>query len=709
MAKRIIAVLLFIVIGVALCLFLFGRGESERLSQLYVDSETWMQLIADRREYAASDTDPRQFFDAVYFDGYSLACDRTNHMLLYSLIENSRSAYDPSVKVTSRHFDVKVAFLGDGITDQQIRENKAIEMLLYTERYYVQYQLKCTTLPVVRIDIPAADIGEEYVKMQFHLFDNRKEAAYRTVASQAEIHLRGRHSTTLPKNDYRISLKNNTAGGNTSNHHVSLLGMRQDDDWIIKGLHSDKDRVREIFSTNLWYHACAGNNEFGIKNGIDYRLVEVFFDNRYWGIYGLCHPIDEKQLDINYGDSLFKKTGGISEEGIDYAASGYVPGYEYLGKDEENQAWESLRRHYRVFFADVQEAEYITNLSEIVDMENSIDTFLFLNLIQGVDNAHVRGKSILNNMYFAIKRDSGGKERMLYTPWDMDRTWGFDLSDRRVMDVEKNVIMDTNVVTRMLELGNKEIAEQVTRRYWNLRANEWSDIAIEQLITKLENDIYCSGAYARDYEKWFPDSAKGMVRDLAEFRQYVLARFEYMDGFVDALTRFPEEFIESRKKQNREEIVHEVFLGGFTDWLHNSVEADGSVYNGVGYKENTRMSTTSKAPKKAEGWYLTGHIPAKKGDVIRLGNASFFDIYNEAHENHSQIYFFDAEYNYITNSDVYWPENRMSDAWNAVYNDDGDVIEFMIPTSYSSSIAYIRLCARHLDEYSVITVNEEIY
>lgn len=56
-------------------------------------------------------------------------------------------------------------------------------------------------------------------------------------------------------------------------------------------------------------------------------------------------------------------------------------------------------------------------------------------------------------------------------------------------------------------------------------------------------------------------------------------------------------------------------------WLNlipTSIDTDGSIYNGTGYKTNTRLSS-SGAAKSQDGCVATGFIPAKSGDVIRLG------------------------------------------------------------------------------------------
>lgn len=143
--------------------------------------------------------------------------------------------------------------------------------------------------------------------------------------------------------------------------------------------------------------------------------------------------------------------------------------------------------------------------------------------------------------------------------------------------------------------------------------------------------------------------------------------------------------------------VPDVPTGDFTNTLTEA-----------GFSEGMRFSNTSLTDVEAAGWDITGYIPATRGDVIRFANVNFLDLDGTGGTSRAMIYLFDANKTYITCSANYDPNNLMSDAWSAVYGDDGDVVQFTIPTSYSANTAYIRIGARNIDQYSVITVNEPI-
>lgn len=134
-----------------------------------------------------------------------------------------------------------------------------------------------------------------------------------------------------------------------------------------------------------------------------------------------------------------------------------------------------------------------------------------------------------------------------------------------------------------------------------------------------------------------------------------------------------------------------------------------NVLTEVGFTENSRFSSSSKTDTAATGWDITGYIEAKRGDTIRMVNVDFIDLDGGGGAtSRAMIYSYDAEKTYITCSDGYSASTQMSDAWSPVYDTDGDLVQFTIPTSYSSDVAYIRIGARDISQYSVITVNEAI-
>lgn len=60
------------------------------------------------------------------------------------------------------------------------------------------------------------------------------------------------------------------------------------------------------------------------------------------------------------------------------------------------------------------------------------------------------------------------------------------------------------------------------------------------------------------------------------------------------------------------------FLPPYTNQIPISIASDGSIYNGKGYKENTRISTSSGNESSASGMTVTGFIWVPSGATIRV-------------------------------------------------------------------------------------------
>lgn len=151
-----------------------------------------------------------------------------------------------------------------------------------------------------------------------------------------------------------------------------------------------------------------------------------------------------------------------------------------------------------------------------------------------------------------------------------------------------------------------------------------------------------------------------------------------------------------------------VFSYAFTNELPISVDANGNVYNGLGFKENTRLNSAG-AEVTATGWDVTGFIPCKIKDVIRMQDMQFLDIDGTGGAYaRDGFYFYDSSFAFVTSSANFSPSSLPSSAWSPVYGDNGDLIQVTVPSSYNANIAYVRVGAKDITTDSIITINEVI-
>lgn len=512
---------------ISLALLLAGIGVL--LAILWSPATTLSRCSLETAEFDAiaqsrNPTD-EELITAIRFDDYALSFDAPGGRWFYSLMENSPTATDPTVAVTTAGAGISFAFENIPITDKLIHCNTPIRLIAYTDSTYREYSLVCTTLPILELRFPES-IGVEETEVQVRLFDNRSGSLSRVTTSRADAHIRGNLSTWYPKKGYKLSLTTDSLGNNLRNNDVSLLGMRQENDWILNAAYNDQDRVRQIFSAALWADGCGTNNLWGVENSNDYAYVELFCNDEYWGLYLFGYPIDRPQLGINSpGEYLYKKVSYDIPSAEDFAAGPEIPGYAFGGSsslgpnDPTGTAdWAALANYY----AALNGSDF-----SAMDLDNLIDTYLFTLMIQGVDNC---GKN-----YYISAKNLNGDTAYLITPWDFDLSWGntYDESDPNftVCTVGPEVNLTFEPFAPLLECDFASLAPRILARYQQLRSGPWSDEAMDALLNGYENAIFRSGAYARDTGRW-SDSTQTNQEDLSNFRAMVKARMACMDEYV---------------------------------------------------------------------------------------------------------------------------------------------------------------------------------
>ena len=128
-----------------------------------------------------------------------------------------------------------------------------------------------------------------------------------------------------------------------------------------------------------------------------------------------------------------------------------------------------------------------------------------------------------------------------------------------------------------------------------------------------------------------------------------------------------------------------------------AVGEDGLIYNGCGYKENTRWSTSGNTDATLNGVCITGYIEVNPGDVVYLKNITMpnnnsscavhmfksIDDTNEGTQNATSL----TNYN------------------DAVWDSGNNLSQFTI--AKNSSYKFIRIQCTGITEESIVTINEE--
>lgn len=486
--------------------------------------------------YALQETrepDP-ELLEAIRFDGQTLVYDASADTFYYSLIEDSATAYNPYIQLQTSE-RAQIAILSDEISGETIASNQAAQMIVYTDTSYYCYHLICTTLPLMNL-VCSGEIGmDEDADVTMELYDNRAQATARVFTSDGKIHVRGATTSTFPKKGYRISLTTESTGGNTRGNDVSLLGMRQDDDWILYACYNDQEKVRNVFSSNLWKVSCAEDNSLGIDAGMEYRYLELFLNGEYWGLYALGYPVDSLQMQI--GDdaqesSLYKKYVWAEDDSVSYAS------YYWNKSGQDTPSWDLMQEYFLNYEEHTDDSAV---LLQGIDIDNAINLSLFINLVQGTDQESggvidYRDASETKNLYLALYRTDDGVIG-LWVPWDLDYTWGnvWGAVENYTMQYEVgpeyNHPLQCGYLYQIVQNRDTDTETAIYEKYRELRNGAWSEEALNQMLDELEAQIYGSGAFCRDMERWEEGAYADPEDGLNIFRAFVMGRLEAMDSY----------------------------------------------------------------------------------------------------------------------------------------------------------------------------------
>lgn len=178
------------------------------------------------------------------------------------------------------------------------------------------------------------------------------------------------------------------------------------------------------------------------------------------------------------------------------------------------------------------------------------------------------------------------------------------------------------------------------------------------------------------------------------------------------------------EKENGKTIdIGALILSSYTNQIPISVDTDGSVYNGTGYKERKRFGSGGaegdlEFPNSTNAPFITGFIPCKQGDIIRLKNC-----YIPTADGSNDIATGNNSYGnafWGMRSGLYNASKAKVNvfSWGNLFDNDKSILKDYTSvnsritqfTIAQSGVSFIRLCLAHTGNpaNAILTVNEEI-
>ena len=329
------------------------------------------------------------------------------------------------------------------------------------------------------------------------------------------IEIRGQSTQEFPKKSFGFETRD-SAGNNLSS---SLLGMPEDEDWVLYAPYSDKSLLRNAVTFNLG--GLMGNWQ------PRYRFCEVYLNGSYHGVYMLIEKIKRGQdrVDINKlrtneitGDDL---TGGYivkADKTSNLTADEYFRTYpSNTYNDARNYDFTYVYPKFDEI-VDEQKAyiyNYLTDLednlngSKFKDLTNGFRKFLDLNsfidfqLIQEVTN-NVDGYRY--STFFYKKRDSDGGKLYAGPLWDFDICYGnVDYSDLN-LSTDQWLFPNYGSDESGLMHWWARLMEDVG--YWSSLVKRWEELRggafkTDSVMAYIDSTIqYLGSAIDRNFVRW---------------------------------------------------------------------------------------------------------------------------------------------------------------------------------------------------------------
>jgi len=315
------------------------------------------------------------------------------------------------------------------------------------------------------------------------------------------------------KRNYKVKLDSDT----------TLLGMRKDDSWILDAGQPDVFRLRNRIAMDLWndmapptYYA---DEDPRARSGVSGRVVEVFVNDEYRGIYNFSEPIDRKQMRLKKLDTKTGQIRGCLYKGVNWDRTqgfDYLEGYNNLSdtyrgfemkypdlNDNDTTDWAPLIEAYN-FAQSSTDEELAAHIEEYFDLKPMLYYSLFVSVVNALDNS---GK----NMYWAVY-DKTADRRLTPAAWDLDCTfgqrWGGRLVESKYHQPSTLTDVDVCAFYRLYKSNYNGFNDELNRVYSELR-QPGQVFATDSLISRFRyyyEMLRKSGAAQRETDLWSGDS-----------------------------------------------------------------------------------------------------------------------------------------------------------------------------------------------------------
>lgn len=330
------------------------------------------------------------------------------------------------------------------------------------------------------------------------------------VSYEAKIKWRGGSTNTEGKHkrNYKIKFK----------EKQQFFGLKADKNWILDAGQQDLFRLRNRIATELWndfarkpYYTADGAE---VVTGVRGRVVEVFLNDEYIGIYSLTETMDNKTLGLKKSKKgiihgqLWKTSGrGLSmmyntPPSFDNTSSTWdvfetkYPDIKDVNPTDYSPLWKAIN-----FVVNSSDEEFKDSVAYYFDLPVVEDYYIYTQTLCAVDN-------IGKNMYWAIY-DSKESQKITFAVWDLDLTVGssyLKVYDQKYTLPNHIIKGYFNLIKRLIATNAGNFNSQVRERYWSARKDVLSTDSLIARYKSYYQLLKKCGAAERETQRWSGDT-----------------------------------------------------------------------------------------------------------------------------------------------------------------------------------------------------------
>ena len=476
-------------------------------------------------------------------------------------------------------------------------------------------------------------------------------------------------------------------------------GWGEQEKYCFKANFTDHSHCRNVVSAKLWGKIRKNRSGLDSKlkalpnaGAIDGFPAIIMLNGEFHGLYTWNIPKDQWMFGMGGGtqEAILMAHGPCDP--VRFKAPALVDEEDYemeFVTDEDNSAWvaTSLNRLINACIASWG-GDLDTAIAPYLDWESAIDYYIFAVVIDGRD---IMEKNFILATYNGTK--------WFFSAYDLDSNYGMRwnaVQTYRPDDTAGDSATFENFANkhRLFELIKRFKTNDLKARYASLRKTVLHELAIAEMF---ENFAWAipSPVLVEDV-KLYPSIRGSAVNNVDQILRWIHHRLTIVDAWIEALPA-------------QEEPVNPL---GYTNQVPTSIDTDGSVFNGVGYQNGGRISTSAGNMSTDNSLStISGYIPAKNGDVIRVYGVDWVNTSGTK----NVIAAYDSNFGYI--GSVYGNFKATATgifSATEVLNDHDVSITLKTKNEMANTIAYVRVSSLGLGKDAIdganmiVTVNEEI-